>query len=433
MKRNESLTAVFTQFDKSANEFCEKTNGHFCEISSVYNGEEEPKNLQYRVAQIYYNSFVIEFVYTAHGALDTLNSIVSCNVYLDKKEDAVGIPLPLLTDYCGKNIATPMCIPFISNTTGMVQAFSCFSNVFAEFITDIQTVSCDEAEKTRILTACAEEMTYPNEYYALRFSTIPFINYIRGYGELATEQLKKSGPLTGYEKRLLQIWSEANQAELPDLSAIIKNMELYTETGMPKTNFKEFGAVFVSWLVLLPLTTAVFLAVYFLAVWLEGRESIYLMGPMYNFPCTILLGFVTAIAASYFTRFHFYKWMFKKDYERYCELDYMQNGGGADRLMKGFFRVVFVLGIIFCILMAKWNFNFLPDGFVDNSKFFSLKGEYYAYTQIDKIYYNEEQPSYVILLKNGEEVDLYDLGDVEDYEGSLLETLRQKGVKIEKE
>ena len=45
------------------------------------------------------------------------------------------------------------------------------------------------------------------------------------------------------------------------------------------------------------------------------------MGPIYNFPNCIMFGFITAIGISYFTRFKFYKCLYKKDYEKYCEMD----------------------------------------------------------------------------------------------------------------
>lgn len=458
MKRSESLTIIFAQFDKEAKEFSERTNGLFCELSSVYKGKEEPQNLKNRFAKIYYNSFMIEFVYTAHGKVEAVNSILSCRVYLDKNENSVGIPLPLLTDYCDKNVLIPLTIPFISNSEGMVQAFACFSTVFEALLPLLSAISSDFEEKTRILKAYTDEMNdifkinnanemlaflsdHINEYCVLRFSSIAFINYMRGNRLAAVQQLQKSKPLTGYEKRLIHIWDDAEQSDIPNLSTVVKNAEIYSEKGNPKVDFKEFGASFVSWLVLTPAISAAYIVLYFLVVYMEGAKSVYLMGPIYNFPIAILFGFGTAIAASYFTRFKFYKWFFKKDYERYCELDYIQNGGGADKIMKGFLRIVAVIGIIGCILLAKWNLNFLSDGFVDNSKFFSLKGEYYSYTQIEKVYYKPDRvndfgetldfPSYVIVLKNGEEIDLYEHGEISDYEDKLLKHLRDEGVNVE--
>lgn len=120
MKREEILNSIFMQFDKSARQFCEDTQGVFCEISREYKGEQQPKNLKYCFAKIYYNSFVVKFTYTAHGMMNVINSILGCSICLDKADDSREIPLPLITDYCDVDILTPMFIPFITNEAGMI-------------------------------------------------------------------------------------------------------------------------------------------------------------------------------------------------------------------------------------------------------------------------------------------------------------------------
>ena len=144
---------------------------------------------------------------------------------------------------------------------------------------------------------------------------------------------------------------------------------------------------------------------------------------------------------SYFTRFKFYKLLFPKDYERYCAIDQVQNGEGADKLMKGFLTVIVVCAVAGSILLAKWNVNFKEYGFVDNTKFLSLVGEYHDYEEIDRIYYKADRingfgekldfPSYVIVLKNGKEIDLYEHDEIEEYKDTLIKTLKEKGVRID--
>ena len=458
MTRNEKLNSIFSQFDKSAEQFCANTDGLYCEISSVYKGEEKPQNLQYRFAKIYYNAFAIKFVYTAHGIMSVVNSVLGCSVYLDKTEDAIGIPLSLATDYCDMDFATPMCIPCITNNKGMIQAFECIGSVLLKSLDRFAEISCNAEYKARLLTAFTNEMNDLFEldgtvemngvstnvivdFFTLRFSSSAYISYIKGNAASAVKQLKKIKKLTGYEKRLLALWKAKNREELPDLSAIITNLEAYSENGTPKTDFREFGATFFSWLLLSPVISALYAGIYFLLVYVEGVQSVYLMGPAYNYPNSILFGFITAIAVSYFTRFKFYKWLYKNDYEKYCETEFVQNGNGADKFMKGFLTVVVVASVAGCLLFSKWNLNFLPDGFTDNSKFFSLKGEYYAYSEIEKVYYKPDRvngldetlnfPSYVLVLKDKTEIDLYELGEISDYENKLVEYLRIQGVKIE--
>ena len=464
MTNEERLLAVFSQFDTASSHFCKNTRGIACEISGKYKGVANPRNLTFRFATVYYNSFVVKFKYTAHGIMDVTNSILECLIYLDKSENAVGIPLPCMVDYCEMDTATPLCIPYISNEEGMRQAFNCIGSVLEPLLDTFAVISSDIVQKAAVLRAFKRELfllsnTMPPEntdeipdeileisekgyrYLTFRFSSAPYTLFLKGNLKKAIKQLEKQKTLSGYERRLLNLWKSNQPTIYPDLSAITAMAQRHNDADMPKANFKEFAMLFLSWLLMTPVFSVLYLAVYFSIMYMEGGSSVYLMGPIYNFPVCILAGFITAIAASYFTRLRFYKWFFKKDYETYCEMDSMHNSVGADNLMKGFLSVVIVLGLATCILSVKWNLNFLQNGFWDNSDFFSLQGEYYDYSDIEKIYFLPERtnafdetleyPSYVLVLKNGKEIDLYDLDDVEQYEDTLLPFLREKNIPIE--
>ena len=167
------------------------------------------------------------------------------------------------------------------------------------------------------------------------------------------------------------------------------------------------------------------------------------MGPIYNFPYCILAAFITAIAASYFVRFPVYKWLFPKDYEKYCATDQVNNGKGADKLIKGMLVVLLVCSLVGTVLFTRFGIKFMENGFVDNTNFFSISGQYYEYADIERIYYlpsringlgeTLENPSYVIVLKDGREIDLYESDEIENYEGALFDHLKEHGVRIEKE
>ena len=458
MKQGERLSVIYDQFDRSAKAFCEGTDGLFCDILSEYKGVKKPENLKYRLAKIYYHAFVVEFKYTAHGMLSVTNSLVDCRVYFDKTENAVGIPMALLVDYCDVDTATPVCIPCISNEPGMQQAIDCVGGVVKQLLPEIARISSSTEQRNEILNTYRAEVKYIfdlsdselaamdinslcSDFFTLRFVSESFLNYIKGDRARAVKQLSKIKKLTGYEKRMIRLWSISGQNDLPDLSAIVDNAQCYNASGVQKGTFKEFMSSFIAWFVLTPAISAVYLGLFFFLTWLEGRNSVYLMGPIYNFPYCILLGFLTAIGASYFTRFRFYKWLFKKDYDKYCEMEHIQNGGGSDRLMKGFLAVLVAGSLAGCVLFAKWNLNFLADGFYDNTDFFCVKGTFHSYDEVERVYYKPDRvndfgemlnyPSYVLVLKNGEEIDLYEFDDIEEYETDLLEYLRTQGVKIE--
>ena len=457
MNREERLLSLFDQFDASAKQFCEETNGIFCEISSEYKGEELPRNLKFRFAKLYYRSVLVQFTYTAHGPMNVVNSVLSCSMCLDKSDNAVEIPLPLMTDYLDLNIATPLYIPLITTPDGMMQAYRCIGDVVKQCLSAFEAFGNDREWKTRLMKAYFDEMATLfdadvendwdqdtkwayNNFFFLRFSSDVCLNILKGNRVKATKQLSKLKDQTGYEKRLIGLLA-LPELEMALPSEVVANSAMYNDQGVQKSNFKEFGALFLSWLLFAPIFSLAYLVLFSLLVLIEGRESIYLMGPIYNFPYCILCGFVTSVEASYFTRFKMYKWIHKKDYETYCAMDHIQNGGKSDRLMKRFLTFIMAAGVILCGLLARWNLNFLPDGFVDNSKFFTLRGEYHAYDEIERVYYRPDRvndfgdtlefPSYVIVLKDGTEIDLYEHGDIGDYDPELLDALRARDVPVE--
>ncbi|MBQ8893072.1 MAG: hypothetical protein IJ043_01540 [Clostridia bacterium] len=458
MKREALLNTVFSQFDRSAKEFCGDTNGLFCEITSDYKGEERAENLRYRSAKIYYHSFIAEFKYTAHGLMNVTNSILECLIYPDKI-GVIGIPLQFVVDFCQVDTATPLSIPFISNAPGMIQAFHCIGSVLKSLLEPITDICRNAEQKALLLGRFEEEWREVLEikpgdndafllletgytFFTLRFTATPFINFMKGHREKAIRQLSKTKKLLGYERRVLELWKREEAPEIPELSVIIKNAELYNQSGVQKANFKEFGAMFFSWILLTIGVSAVYTGFYFLLMYLEGRGSVYLMGPIYGFPYCILFAFITSIALSYFTRDRFYKLLYKKDWEQYAEMDSIQNGGGSDKLMKGFLAVLVAASLAGCILLVKWNANFLPSGFWDNTKFFSLQGEYHSYQEVERVYYKPDRvngfgetidsPSYVLVFKDGKELDFYEYDEITQYENELLDFLQEKGITIEK-
>ena len=148
------------------------------------------------------------------------------------------------------------------------------------------------------------------------------------------------------------------------------------------------------------------------------------------------LAYFTAIAASYFAMKKFYKLVDRKNYEKYIEQNEVQNGKGTDKFMKTLLFVVFLASVIGCGLLAKWNLNFMYDGFVDNSSFWSLKGEYYSYDDIEKVYSDdsieENYPYYIIKLKSGDEIYVSKISyDTEDVDRALA-LLEEKGITVER-
>ena len=468
MKRNERLEAIYSEFDAAAQGLCDDTGGILCEITSEYKGEEEERELKYRFAKIYYGSFICELVYTVHGTLSQINSILGCVVYANKSEDTIGVPLPLVTDFLDRDVTAPMCIPCISNAAGMKQAVSCIGSVIAQVMPQLVELSTDSEKKEALTefyrkelnTAFNMELDQEEEigedeltpyeimqlekrfYFDLitdRLTSGAFFQYMKGE-KISPRQLKKiteSKNSFGYEKRMARLWQSGQPYEIPDLSAISDGLQLYDSNGVQKPNLREWRTLFFSWLVLGICIAPVYLLLYFAVQLFEKHGAEYVLSDSYAWMYTFLFAYITGIATSYFTRLWFYRLLNKKQYESYEEMDHVVNGAGADKFMRIFLGMIVSASIVACVLLPMQNLKFTSGGFWDNSQLFSLQGTHYSYVEIERVYFRPEDQtqysaSYVIVLSSGKEINLFDLDDSLSYEEELTSLMKEHGIKVEK-
>lgn len=468
MERNERLEAIYSEFDAAAQGLCDDTGGILCEITSEYKGEEEERELKYRFAKIYYGSFICELVYTVHGTLSQINSILGCVVYANKSEDTIGVPLPLVTDFLDRDVTAPMCIPCISNAAGMKQAVSCIGSVIAQVMPQLVELSTDSEKKEALTefyrkelnTAFNMELDQEEEigedeltpyeimqlekrfYFDLitdRLTSGAFFQYMKGE-KISPRQLKKiteSKKSFGYEKRMARIWQSGQPYEIPDLSAIFDGLQLYDSNGVQKPNFRDILALFLSSIVFTLCIEPVYLLLYFAVQFFENRGAEYVLSDPYSWINTFVFSYLTGIATSYFTRLFVYRLLNKEQYDAYEEMDHVVNGAGADKFMRVILGMIVSASIVACVLLPMQNLKFTGGGFWDNSQLFSLQGTHYSYAEIERVYFKPEDQkqysaSYVIVLSSGKEINLFDLDDSLSYEEELTSLMKEHGIKVEK-
>ena len=455
MERRERLNSIFDEFDRQAEAFCADLGGLDCEIMPFYKGEPLPENLTLRVAEIITKAYIIEFRYTAHGSLDTVHSILDCAVCFGKSGDKLRMPLQFISDFCDEDIAEPMCIPYISDSVGMAQAFSAIRETVEHFLPKITEI-CGDGEKKQAIedyfyaeyekltgdvTHSPSAVAYFSGWLAVRFSVGPHWFSLKGKPAKALKKYNKFEKTFSYEDRLAKQWQAGKTADREKIPAIADNMEWFNDKGLPKSDGKEVLAMFLSSFVIAIPASAVYIGLYFLLYLIQIRGAVYTPSPL-NYPICLVLGWLTGIAISYFTRFFFYRVVNKKIYERLKEQDHILNGGGSDRIMKGVAIVAVTACILMIAVLARWDLNFKKDGFIEHRSFTPIRGTYYSYDEIDHVRYvpdrvngygeTLDRPSYALVMKDGTEIDLYTSDSFEHYEGPLLDYLESRGVAVER-
>ena len=260
--------------------------------------------------------------------------------------------------------------------------------------------------------------------------------YMTGNYAAAVKKLKKQRRKTAYEKLLIGYMQSAETPSPHLPGPIYKNLTELYKNGIPKNNLKEALAVGASMLICGIICLPGLLAVYFIFYLIEGIGAVYLLGSLQGAPAAIIPAMFCGLPVIYFNSKRFYKLFFKKDYSRLTALDSATNSRSTRRFMKVLAGIIIAGSLVFLALTAHQNIKLTDTGLYDNSAFWSIRGDYYAYDEIEKVYWRESTPggenpgtpSYVILLKSGRELDPY---WIETRDEKFLAALKAKGVQIQ--
>ena len=306
MTKNDILNTIYKEFDSLANDFSSKTGGESCRITSDYNGEAVPANLEHRSAMISYENMAIEFRYTAHGLLGLVNSILECMIYTDKTEDSVPVPLQFACEYLRRTPAVPLTIPLISNAECMREAFSILEKAIMLIFDDIAEICLSTYSSEKLCDFFGDELcrignikrtedifVTDTDYMVLtaHFVSDYYVNFFRDDKKSAVRGLDKFKHKSNYDRSVLSLWNSDFSFSSINIPALRKSANAYNKSGVQKNDFKEFIAFFIPTLLMSPFISVIYVALFLFLVNLEGRDSVYLMGAIYNLPNCFFGGF----------------------------------------------------------------------------------------------------------------------------------------------
>lgn len=461
--RDRKILEIIEAFNQSAEDFSRRNRAH-CEFDTKYKGNDEiPSRITHHYAKIYFNNFYILFEYTAHGIMSLVNSILSCYVSFDKSNERLLYPMYSVMDIVNRTNFDFYIIPHITNGELMTQCFNQIAHSLEKYINEFKHLSSDPDRKNELFENLLRDMSVffkykiTNEnyegwiiqYYPLytnRFVLDAYTSFLTGNYKKAAKKYGKTKSKLLYEHRLLQeIYDRMSTQQSahscqyrqsPVPLAILDNITKFSSTS---AKAKEIIVLYCSWLILGLCWAVPYGAIFFLLLSIERSSALYITGP--DALGLFLPSYISGIATSYFARLKIYKFFYRKDYEKKLEIDYITNSPSIDKFMRVFVIIIIIVSIIFTVLLTKSNIKFKDNYIVDNRNFFSLKGKYYSYSQVDRVFYKAsrtndfnqvlEFPSYVIVFKDGTEIDLYDFEEAEKTEKNLIPILQEKGIKIE--
>lgn len=274
-------------------------------------------------------------------------------------------------------------------------------------------------------------------YYVMdvsRFTMDSYIDYTTGKYKRAVKRYSKlKDKLTSYEKRLVE-YMKTSEVQKP----VEDNMNTLVQAKRLKNIKTELFPMYLSWIVLTPIWCIVYDLVYYIALNFLSKNAIYVTG---SWAYAIFLpAFMTAIINSYFTRNTVYKLLFKKKYNEIKALDEIENGDKTESVMSKVFQFIIAIGLVFSILAANTNISFYDEYFKYNLEFLNIKGTSYNYQDVECVYKADgiindfgqvvNNPTYVIILMGGEQINLYYDVEFEDIKENIIPIFEKHNIEI---
>ncbi len=258
--------------------------------------------------------------------------------------------------------------------------------------------------------------------------------YMVGDYPRALQKLRKLKNKTAYDEMVIAYLERAGEGRPHVPPSVCENIKKFYKNGMRKSTigegFKVVAGGYLFGLLWLPL----FLGLYFLFYFIESRGAVYFMGNPYAGLSAIMPCFLLGMLTVFFRPGMYYKIFYRKDYDKLMAVEKASFNPATHKFMKGLAAIVFLGCLVYLFFEAHRNLKLTEDGILDNTRFWGIKGSFYTYDEVEKVYRIKGDEAkgyvspYVLRLKGGREIELYEFGAGEKF----FEVLRDKGVLVEK-
>ena len=408
-------------------------------------------------ANIMFKNFALKLEYKINTSVLLPKSIIEMRFMFENGKLPVEFSIYDLLNRIDKKNFKCYTFSYVTSKCKMEQVLKYLVTTFNEYKDKIQEIS-ESSEKIEILEKDIQEKTqlFLNEdifksrdafylmhmlelYYVMdisRFTMDAYMYYTIGKYKKAIKKYNKlKGKLTSYEKRLVEYMKQnLAKIQLPveqDMNTLVKAKKL-------KNVKTELFSMYLSWIILTPIWSIIYAVVYYIALYFLSQGTIYLTGSL-GF-AIFLPAFMTAIINSYFTRNIMNKLLFKKKYTEIKALDEIANSDKVEKIMSKSFQFIIALGLVFSILAANTNIAFYDEYFTNNLDLLSIKGKKYSYQEVECVYKANgitndfgqivNNPTYVIILKGGEQINLYFDVDFEDIKENIIPIFESRNIEI---
>lgn len=436
----------------------------FCDIIPIYIKGEQERGLKEVIGRVYFHQFILEFAYIITSGVIGPKSILECRIQFSKSDNLIKCSLYDIMHLLDDKDFKCYIFPYIESRDRMQLCFNTLRRALDAYLPGIKQIADDDSRKEQVISMIKSQInefynedifeTESDDYFQglvefrvgsyhnwvrLRMCSNAYLNYLKGNYKKAVRQYKNYKNKTIYEQRLLDFI--ISLPEGTEYRAVDESQNTLRDGLREEKAMSVFLPVFVSWIVLTPILFAISLGFYYLLYFIKYNNSIYTTScELYNAAFVFMPALLISIMLSYYTRKTAIKLIYRRKAEKLLQYDSIFNMKSENRFINKLAKLVVACSAIFIFLTVNWNISFYNNGFYDNSKYFKLQGAFIPYDSIDSVWlikgryngFNEwlDNPSYVLLLKTGRTLDLYDYVEHADAEKKIYPVFIDKKLNI---
>ena len=426
---------------------------------------EEPKQ---SIGRIYYNGFLLEFVYTYRGMGWLLKSVLECRIRLIKGEEHIYFYLYDLMHLLDEHDFHCYMFSYIENEARMEACFTVLAQALKKYLPRLSELAADsklveklyDGQRRFIMENYDSEIFKQDStgnkeldgvfldgalsgYYdwaKLRYLTQGYYTaFLKGNYKKAIRLLSKDKRRTPYEERLLEFMKSLPPHER--YQAVERQADSITDGVKEENGNNGLLPFFTACLVFIPPVVLVLSALYYGMVCLMYQNALFASSAQWYRTLVLLpLSIIFSMFFSYFSRKKAYRIFYKKRYRKKLDYDAILNSSKSGRGMKAFFAVFCALNIVFLALYVNCGLSFYENGMLDQREFFSLSAKQVPYAEMEECFYHAgeyndfgiwmEGPYYYLKLKDGSLIDLTIDIDPADLEREVLPLFKGSGVPV---
>lgn len=433
-----------------------------CKIIPQYINDNSKNDINELKANIYYNRFILEFVYSFENMINQPKSILECRVCFSKNDNLIEYPLYNLMHLINDKDFSCYFFPFIESPERMKLCFGVISNAVKRYLPSIEKIAASK-EKTAFLKAEIKEeiktffgqssfsfldsensektmRLYMENYFSvlhISFSSDRYNAFLKGNYNKAIKKYSRTKKLTEYEKRLLCFMKNLPQGEQytaadPCLNTLDGGLKIISGS-------EGLKAVLFSLMIFLPIFFIVYAGLYLIMLNLFYDNALYVTGSEFSKVIKMFLpALMTSIIIGYFRRNYITKLV---DYDKIRHLilyDTILNRKHEENIMRKFGYFIITACLLFTIFSSASNIAFYSNGLRNNLDFFSLKGEYISYNKVDSVWSVSgvenrlgrwvDDPFYVMLLKDGRKIEFSSVVSYDLFEKNITPLLSDRDI-----